>query len=111
MSKKKYLSNHSVVAIFFTKSDEIIFKKSFKMSQINEKIITNLEGNNKTVYINGIEILLKLLDNILNFPENEKYRKIRLDNKIIREKLLAIRGMIFVLKSIGFCEVFSKGFL
>lgn len=75
------------------------------MSQINQKIITNLEGNNKSVYIDGIEILLKLLDNILNFPENEKYRKIRLDNKTIREKLLRVRGMIFVLKSIGFCEV------
>lgn len=77
------------------------------MSQINEKIITNLEGNSKNVYIHGIEILLKLLDNILNFPENEKYRRIRLDNKIIKDKLLKIRGMMFVLKSIGFCEVFG----
>ncbi|XP_063702376.1 peptide-N(4)-(N-acetyl-beta-glucosaminyl)asparagine amidase [Culicoides brevitarsis] len=53
----------------------------------------------------GLKILLKLLDNVIAEPGNDKYRRIRCENKIIKEKLLSLKGMDSLLTEIGF--VFS----
>lgn len=76
------------------------------MATINFEAIRNLElTSNQTGYIESVTILLKLLDNVIREPTNEKYRTIRLENKIIKEKLLALSGMKFLLENIGFVEV------
>lgn len=75
------------------------------MTWINEGLICSLESNSKNLYIDGISILIRLLDNIIREPENVKYRKIKLDNKIIKEKLLAVKGVQDVLEDIGFVQV------
>lgn len=75
------------------------------MTSINEKVIYSLEKNFKSVYIEGISILLRLLDNIIREPDNIKFRKIKLDNKIIKDKLMPVIGIREVLIQIGFIEV------
>lgn len=76
------------------------------MSTVNIEAIKTLEnGNNHTHYVDAVTILLKILDNIIREPNNEKYRTIRLENKIIKEKLLALVGMQALLHQIGFVEV------
>lgn len=57
-------------------------------------------------YVDGVSILLRILDNIIREPQNEKYRTIRLENKIIKEKLLILNGVRALLEKIGFVEVF-----
>lgn len=56
-------------------------------------------------YIESVTILLKILNNVIREPQNEKYRTIRLENKIIKEKLLCLTGVRELLKKIGFVEV------
>lgn len=76
------------------------------MAAVDIEAIKSLEnGNNQTHYIDAVTILLKILDNILREPNNAKYRTIRLENKIVKEKLLALVGMRALLKQIGFVEV------
>lgn len=53
----------------------------------------------------GLKILLKLLDNVIADPGNGKYRRIRSENKIIKEKLLSLEGMTSLLLEIGFVFV------
>lgn len=76
------------------------------MAKVNIEAIKSLEnGNNHTHYIDAVTILLKILDNIIREPNNVKYRTIRLENKTIKEKLLALVSMRELLEQIGFVEV------
>lgn len=76
------------------------------MSALDVEAIRNLENaENVSHYIESVTILLKILDNIIREPTNEKYRSIRLENKIVREKLLSLSGMRRLLERIGFVEV------
>lgn len=52
-----------------------------------------------------MSVLLRILDNIINEPHNNKYRTIRLENNTIKEKLLPLRGIRELLNAIGFIEV------
>lgn len=61
--------------------------------------------SNTKDFVDSISILLRILDNIIREPQNEKYRTIRLENKIIKEKLLSLNGVYKLLKKIGFIEV------
>lgn len=58
--------------------------------------------NNRETIEEGLKILLKLLDNVIADPGNGKYRRIRSENKIIKEKLLSLEGMDTLLLEIGF---------
>lgn len=58
--------------------------------------------NTKESLEEGLKILLRLLDNVISDPGNTKYRRIRSENKIIKEKLLSLDGMNDLLKEIGF---------
>lgn len=74
-------------------------------SQNYEREVLNLETANRCEYIESVTILLKLLDNVIREPQNEKYRMIRLENKTIKEKLLSLKGVRELLEKIGFYEV------
>ncbi|XP_003699394.2 GDI interacting protein 3 [Megachile rotundata] len=49
-----------------------------------------------------IETLGKYLDNIIKNPEEEKYRKIRIHNRIFQDKVLPMEGAIDFLNAAGF---------
>ena len=51
------------------------------------------------------EILLKFANNILNNPDNEKYRRIRVGNAIVSTRLLPVSGAMECLFDMGFVEV------
>lgn len=51
-----------------------------------------------------IETLCKYLDNIVNHPEEEKYRKIRVKNKAFSERVLSLHGTEEVLAAVGFTK-------
>lgn len=79
---------------------------SFRMSTINRESVIKLEENQNTdEYTNGVNILLKLLDNIIREPHNQKYRRIRLENQTIKDKVLCLPGARELLHHIGFEEV------
>lgn len=72
------------------------------MNSIDKGAILELERNPSSLYVEGIAILIKLLENVIREPENVKYRTIRTANKIIKEKLLCLSNIDAVLKCIGF---------
>jgi len=75
---------------------------------MDEQLIANVESRNSAErYGDGVVILLKLLDNVIREPQNGKYRAIRLENKVIKEKLLCLTGIRELLAGIGFEEVCS----
>lgn len=49
-----------------------------------------------------IEILNKFINNILNSPNEEKYRKIRVENAIFKERVYGVKYADLVLKKSGF---------
>lgn len=72
----------------------------------NEHLFLRLEReNSREQYMAGIEILLTLLNNVIAEPQNNKYRTIRLENKIIKAKLLSLAGIRPCLDEIGFEEI------
>lgn len=64
-----------------------------------------LEENNGDVYKEVFDILLKVLDNVIKAPENIKYRKLRLSNEIVSNKLIPAIGALECLFDFGFQEV------
>lgn len=75
------------------------------MPPVNYDMLSAMEKScSKEKFLGGLEILLKLLTNIINDPSNSKYRSFKLENKTIKEKVLCISGMHDFLKGLGFVE-------
>ncbi len=62
------------------------------------------KNNSKGALIDGLTILLKLLDNVLQNPQETKYRTIRKENQTIKNKLLSLHFGYQVLYELGFKE-------
>ncbi|KAL1394616.1 hypothetical protein pipiens_011831 [Culex pipiens pipiens] len=76
------------------------------MTTLNESLVIALErSNGRDSFLTGAETLLRLLDNIIRDPQNGKFRTVRLENKTIKEKLLACSGMKQLMLEIGYVEV------
>lgn len=61
----------------------------------------------------GVDTLCKYLTNIVDHPGEEKYRRIRLSNKILQERVLPLEGAAQFLEAAGFertddCFVFPE---
>lgn len=69
---------------------------------IDLDLAKQLEGNSKTAYINGFTIFLKLLNNIIDNPQQEKYRRFKKTNPRISSELLSLDGMEQLLMESGF---------
>ncbi|XP_008559127.1 peptide-N(4)-(N-acetyl-beta-glucosaminyl)asparagine amidase isoform X1 [Microplitis demolitor] len=63
-----------------------------------------LGENDIKIQQSALKILCELCDNILKYPEEHKYRKIRIANPSITDKLLPASGAIECLFELGFIE-------
>ena len=62
--------------------------------------------NDKRQVLPCIETLNKYLENIIKNPGEEKYRKIRIDNKVFKEKVKDVKGVKELLTvAVGFVQV------
>ncbi|XP_066491033.1 UBX domain-containing protein 6 [Tiliqua scincoides] len=50
----------------------------------------------------GVETIAKYLDNIHLHPEDEKYRKIKLQNKVFQERIHSLEGVHSFFQAVGF---------
>lgn len=69
------------------------------------EFIKELERNTKEVYLETTRILLKILENIINHPRDDKHRTLKLTNPTVINKLLPVIGAMECLFAIGFNEV------
>ena len=51
----------------------------------------------------------KILGNVVNQPLEEKFRKVKLNNKAMREKILSVSGGLEVLITAGFSQAVGEG--
>lgn len=97
-------------------SDEILLQDEWKV-KIKEFLYEQLKGedmgliscliiqncNSKKNRIDAcVETLGKYLENIINNPEEEKYQKIRMQNRIFQDKVAPIEGALEFLNAAGF---------
>jgi hypothetical protein len=68
--------------------------------------VDSLEENSKEVFETAVRLLVTVADNILNNPNDIKFRRLKLANKNVSEKLLPAIGAIECLFEMGFDEVF-----
>ena len=61
--------------------------------------------------LSAADVLLKIANNILNNPDNQKYRTLKVANTIVSSKLLPVSGAMECLFEMGFEEVNKKDIL
>ncbi|XP_054462106.1 peptide-N(4)-(N-acetyl-beta-glucosaminyl)asparagine amidase [Anoplopoma fimbria] len=66
--------------------------------------VTTLCENSNEVFVDVAKLLLTYADNILRYPNEEKYRSIRIGNPTFSTKLLPIKGAVECLFEMGFEE-------
>uniref|UniRef100_A0A8C3G5Z2 Peptide-N(4)-(N-acetyl-beta-glucosaminyl)asparagine amidase n=1 Tax=Cyclopterus lumpus TaxID=8103 RepID=A0A8C3G5Z2_CYCLU len=66
--------------------------------------VTTLCENANEVFLDVAKLLLTYADNILRYPNEEKYRSIRIGNPTFSTKLLPIKGAVECLFEMGFEE-------
>ncbi|KAF3833498.1 hypothetical protein F7725_024702 [Dissostichus mawsoni] len=67
--------------------------------------VTTLCENSDKVFLDAAKLLLTYSDNIMRFPNEEKYRSIRIGNPTFSTKLLPIKGAVECLFEMGFEEM------
>lgn len=67
-----------------------------------------LDDNEESVRKEAQQLLLRLCKNILQHPEESRYRKIQLANALVSTKLLPTAGAIECLFEAGFTEVLKN---
>ncbi|XP_018795977.1 PREDICTED: UBX domain-containing protein 6 isoform X2 [Bactrocera latifrons] len=98
-------------------SEEILSRKDWKI-KIKEFLYQQLDSeraltacliicncNTREKADDCIQTLSKYLENIYNHPEEEKYYKIRMSNKIFNEKVRYVEGALDFLLAAGFREI------
>lgn len=84
--------------------------KDFLFEQLQEEkglsaaLIIVTCNKNEAAVRSCIDILNKYLTNILDNPGDEKYRKIKLSNRVFKEKVQPIIGAVEFLEAAGFSE-------
>jgi len=86
--------------------DEVLWAKEREQRQQFRRLVDPgiVRGNNEAVANMCIECLLTICQNILDHPEDEKYRKFRPNNKTIRHKLVEPKGGLEFATALGFRE-------
>ncbi|KAG8041162.1 hypothetical protein G9C98_002150 [Cotesia typhae] len=74
------------------------------MSNNLDYCLSMLEENDIKIQQSALKILCELCDNIIKYPEEDKYRRIRIGNPSITDKLLPASGAIECLFELGFIE-------
>ncbi|XP_055630099.1 UBX domain-containing protein 6 [Toxorhynchites rutilus septentrionalis] len=98
-------------------SEEVLPRKDWKV-KIKEFLYEQLESekglsacliiyncNPKEKYDVCIETLIKCLENIMNNPNEEKYKKIRMTNRMFCDKIKVCEGALDFLHAAGFAEI------
>lgn len=74
------------------------------MAQELSNCVESLLENDDELLEGAVETLLKIADNILKDPSSEKFRSVKLDNKVVEKKLIPAIGALEVLFLMGFQE-------
>ena len=75
------------------------------VGKLLDQLVTSIGGNTgMAIADDSARVLRSLMSNIIENPFETKYRKIKLDNKVIAAKIAQHKPCMSILKSIGFVE-------
>lgn len=77
-------------------------KSKIKEMSINLDLVARLEQNPKRSYVTGVTIFLRLLSNLIENPQEEKYRRFKKSNPRISNEVLSLDGMEQLIIDSGF---------
>ena len=69
---------------------------------ISRQLDTIQHRNSQAVYLAAFDIVVKLLGNIVNSPEDPRFRSVKKTNKMIQSKLLPCAGVLELFTLLGF---------
>ena len=76
-----------------------------RMAKLLDELVETIGGETgMAVADDSARVLRSLMSNVIANPFEEKYRKIKLDNKVIANKVAKYQPCIALLKSIGFAQ-------
>ncbi|XP_046661137.1 UBX domain-containing protein 6 [Homalodisca vitripennis] len=84
------------------KIKEFLYEQLADEKGLTACLIIHSCNKNKDKVEQCIETLSKYLENIIKNPDEEKYRKIRLSNRIFQEKVAGLEGVMEFLEAAGF---------
>jgi len=64
-----------------------------------------VDSNDQSVVPGAIELLIKIVKNILQHPHDEKFRKLKANNKLLSSKILCLHNGEFLFLQAGFIKV------
>jgi hypothetical protein len=76
-----------------------------KLEEVTSILLVIADSNEDSEIIAALDILMKLVMNVLKSPQEEKFRKIKKTNKTIAHKLLAAGGIEDLLLAIGYKDI------
>ncbi|KAH7729323.1 UBX domain-containing protein 1 [Aphelenchoides avenae] len=92
------------------KAEMIEQVEQYLRSQLNDEgveaaVIMIYSLNSAAKYEAAVDTMKKYLQNIVDNPEEPKFRRIRLSNKVFSEKVAAVKGAVEFLRAVGFNDV------
>ena len=75
------------------------------MSVALHAALAQVEKNNPGIMQTSAEQLITILSNIAADPAEKKYRKLKLTNRLIAEKVMPAKGAKSLLLAVGFAQV------
>ena len=74
-------------------------------NELNDIISHLLNKYNDMKIKDAFEIILKLLENILKRPNEQKFRFFKKSNEIIKSKVLIMKEFVTLMKTIGYTDI------
>ena len=60
--------------------------------------------NSSDLFLQACDILLRVANNIVKQPSNERYRRLKISNPLVQDKLLPVTGAMETLFEMGFVD-------
>ncbi|GBN08617.1 UBX domain-containing protein 6 [Araneus ventricosus] len=83
---------------------EFLYEQLEQEKGLTACLIIHTVNQNKDKVRVGVETLARYLTNILDSPDEEKYQKIRLNNKVFQERIIGLEGAFEFLEAAGFTK-------
>ena len=65
-------------------------------------LMMRYQVNNDSIYNGNLELMMKILKNIVNEPTNKKFQKLRLSNERIKKAIGECEQSRFIVELLGF---------
>ena len=70
-----------------------------------DRAIYSLLGNDEEVAKEAIALLLKIISNVISYPMEEKYRKVKNSSAAFNAKIVSVGGGLECLRAVGFQQI------